>query len=80
LSSRLRRTKIVIASRGKDRGRRSAVYAKLRRAKEVGDQKTEEKHNFNRVPRGKDFGIIAELYFDLDFDEVFYLTDKGRKI
>ena len=27
----------------------------------------------------KDFGIIAEPYFDLDFDEVFYLTDTGRR-
>ena len=26
----------------------------------------------------RDFGIIAEPYFDLDFDEVFYLTDTGR--
>ena len=32
----------------------------------------------NRVPRGEDFGIIAEPYFDVDFDEVFYLTDTGR--
>jgi len=27
----------------------------------------------------RDFGIIAEPYFDLDFDEVFYLTDTGRR-
>ena len=26
----------------------------------------------------RDFGIIAEPYFDLDFDEVFYITDTGR--
>ena len=26
----------------------------------------------------RDFGIIAEPYFDLDFREVFYLTDTGR--
>ncbi len=26
----------------------------------------------------KDFGIIGEPYFDLDFKEVFYLTDTGR--
>ena len=26
----------------------------------------------------RDYGIIAEPYFDLDFDEVFYLTDTGR--
>ncbi len=25
-----------------------------------------------------DFGIIAEPYFDIDFDEVFYLSDTGR--
>ncbi|MCK4667958.1 hypothetical protein KAU33_14475 [Candidatus Dependentiae bacterium] len=25
-----------------------------------------------------DFGIIAEPYFDINFDEVFYLTDAGR--
>ena len=25
----------------------------------------------------KDFGIIAEPYFDIDFDKVFYLTDTG---
>jgi len=27
----------------------------------------------------KDFGIIAEPYFDVDFNEVFYLTDTGRR-
>jgi len=27
----------------------------------------------------RDFGIIAEPYFDVDFDEVFYLTDTGRR-
>jgi len=27
----------------------------------------------------RDFGIIAEPYFDLDFDEVFYITDTGRQ-
>ena len=26
----------------------------------------------------RDFGIIAEPYFDVDFDEVLYLTDTGR--
>jgi hypothetical protein len=26
----------------------------------------------------RDFGIIAEPYLDVDFDEVFYLTDTGR--
>ena len=26
----------------------------------------------------RDFGIIAEPYFDVDFDEVFYITDTGR--
>jgi len=26
----------------------------------------------------RDFGIIAEPYFDIDFDEVLYLTDTGR--
>jgi hypothetical protein len=26
-----------------------------------------------------DFGIIGEPYFDVDFDEVFYLTDTGRR-
>ena len=31
------------------------------------------------IPRGEDYGIIAEPYFDLDFDEVFYLTDTGRR-
>ncbi len=28
----------------------------------------------------RDYGIIAEPYFDIDFDEVFYITDTGRKI
>jgi hypothetical protein len=32
-----------------------------------------EKYNY------RDFGIIAEPYFDLDFDEIFYLTDTGRR-
>ena len=27
----------------------------------------------------RDFGIIAEPYFDVDFREVFYLTDTGRR-
>ncbi len=27
----------------------------------------------------RDYGIIGELYFDLDFAEVFYLTDTGRR-
>ena len=27
----------------------------------------------------KDYDIIAEPYFDLDFDKVFYLTDTGRR-
>ena len=35
-------------------------------------------HWVNPIPRGEDFGIIAEPYFDVDFDEVFYLTDTGR--
>jgi len=26
-----------------------------------------------------DFGIIGESYFDLDFNEIFYLTDTGRR-
>jgi hypothetical protein len=26
-----------------------------------------------------DFGIIAEPYIDLDFNEIFYLTDTGRR-
>ena len=26
----------------------------------------------------REFGIIAEPYLDLDFDEIFYLTDTGR--
>lgn len=31
-----------------------------------------EKYNY------RDFGIIAEPYFDIDFNNVFYLTDAGR--
>jgi hypothetical protein len=27
----------------------------------------------------KDYDIIAEPYFDIDFDQVFYITDTGRK-
>ena len=26
----------------------------------------------------RDYGIIAEPYFDVDFDKVFYITDTGR--
>ena len=26
----------------------------------------------------RDYGIIAEPYFDVDFDEMFYITDTGR--
>ncbi|MFB3101157.1 MAG: hypothetical protein ACE1ZM_06915, partial [Gammaproteobacteria bacterium] len=31
-----------------------------------------EQHNY------RDFGIIGEPYFDIDFDEIFYATDTGR--
>ena len=27
----------------------------------------------------RDFGIIAEPCFDIDFNDVFYLTDTGRR-
>ena len=27
----------------------------------------------------RDFGIIGEPYFDIDFNEVLYLTDTGRR-
>ncbi len=27
----------------------------------------------------KDYGIIGEPYYDMDFDEFFYLTDTGRR-
>ena len=27
----------------------------------------------------RDYGIIGEPYFDINFDEVFYLTDTGRR-
>jgi hypothetical protein len=27
----------------------------------------------------REFGIIGEPYFDVDFDEVLYLTDTGRR-
>ena len=27
----------------------------------------------------KDYGIIGEPYFDIDFNEVFYITDTGRR-
>jgi len=26
----------------------------------------------------RDFGVIGEPYFDVDFEDVFYLTDTGR--
>ena len=26
----------------------------------------------------RDYGIIADPYFDIDYDEVFYITDTGR--
>jgi hypothetical protein len=31
-----------------------------------------------KVRNYREFGIIGEPYFDIDFDEVFYLTDTGR--
>ena len=31
------------------------------------------------IPRGEDYGIIGEPYFDVTFDEVLYLTDTGRR-
>ncbi len=27
----------------------------------------------------RDYGIIGEPYFDLDYDEIFYITDTGRR-
>jgi len=27
----------------------------------------------------RDYGIISEPYFDIDFNEIFYVTDTGRK-
>ena len=27
----------------------------------------------------RDYGIIGEPYFDIDFNDVFYLTDTGRR-
>lgn len=36
------------------------------------NKKLWEKYNY------KDFGIIADPNFDLDFNEIFYLTDTGR--
>lgn len=32
-----------------------------------------EKYNY------RDYGIIGEPYFDIDFNEIFYLTDTGRR-
>jgi hypothetical protein len=37
------------------------------------NRKLWEKYNY------KDYGIIAEPYFDVDFTEVLYLTDTGRR-
>lgn len=36
------------------------------------NKKLWEKYNY------KDFGIIVESYLDIDFNEIFYLTDTGR--
>jgi len=32
-----------------------------------------------KIPRGEDFGIIGEPYFDINWQKMFYLTDTGRK-
>jgi len=32
-----------------------------------------EKYNY------KEYGILSEPYFDIDFHEVFYITDAGRE-
>jgi hypothetical protein len=37
------------------------------------NRKLWESHNY------RDFGIIGEPYFDIDFNEVMYLTDTGRR-
>lgn len=37
------------------------------------NRKLWEKYNY------KDYEIVAEPYFDIDFDQVFYITDTGRK-
>lgn len=31
-----------------------------------------------KIQNYKDFGIIGEPYFDVDFNKIFYLTDTGR--
>lgn len=37
------------------------------------NRKLWEKYNY------QDYNLIAEPYFDIDFDKVFYITDTGRK-
>ena len=37
------------------------------------NRKLWDKYNY------KDFDLVAEPYFDIDFNEVFYITDTGRK-
>ena len=37
------------------------------------NRKLWEKYNYS------DFGIVAEPYFDVDYNRVFYITDTGRK-
>ena len=37
------------------------------------NKKIWEKYNY------KNYGIIGEPYFDINFDEFYYLTDTGRK-
>jgi len=61
----------------------------LSKHREVAEVKTICMHGSPRSPYDnkevwrkydyRDLGIIAEPYFDLDFTEVFYLTDTGRR-
>lgn len=37
------------------------------------NRKLWDKYNY------RDFGLVAEPYFDIDFNKVFYITDTGRK-
>jgi len=37
------------------------------------NRKLWDKYNY------KDYGVLAEPYFDIDFNKVFYITDTGRK-
>ena len=64
--------------RGERGDRQEGEDAKIRK-EEQGEFVTSMHNRKVAKSHYNDYGIIGEPYFDIDFDEVFYLTDTGRR-